>query len=105
MIKVSVLYPNSDGAKFDMDYYLNNHMRMVREKLGAACRNIGVDQGISGTQPGEKAAFIAMGHLFFDSADAFRNAFGPHASAIVADIPNYTNVQPTIVISEVKMWR
>ncbi len=36
MIKVSVLYPHSDGTSFDMDYYCNNHMPMVREKLGDA---------------------------------------------------------------------
>ena len=29
MIKVSVLYPNGSGAKFDMAYYLNSHMPMV----------------------------------------------------------------------------
>jgi hypothetical protein len=44
-----------------------------------------------------------MGHLYFDSTDAFQTAFAPHAQAIMADIPNYTNTQPTIQISEVKM--
>jgi len=39
----------------------------------------------------------------FDSADAFASAFGPHAQEILADIPNYTNTQPTIQISDVKM--
>ena len=36
MIKVSVLYPNSEGYSIDMDYYCNSHMPMIREKLGAA---------------------------------------------------------------------
>jgi uncharacterized protein (TIGR02118 family) len=35
--------------------------------------------------------------------EAFQSAFGPHSEAIMADIPNYTDVQPTIQISEVKM--
>jgi uncharacterized protein (TIGR02118 family) len=39
----------------------------------------------------------------FDSTDAFQTAFAPHAQAILADIPNYTNTQPTIQISEVKL--
>ena len=43
MITVSVMYPNSDGCKFDMSYYLDNHMPMVREKLGAACKNAAVE--------------------------------------------------------------
>ncbi len=29
--------------------------------------------------------------------------FGPHAQAIMADIPNYTDIQPVIQISDVKM--
>ena len=103
MVKVSVLYPNSAGCKFDMNYYLTKHMPMVQQKLGAACKSIAVEQGIAGGAPGAPATYVAMGHLYFDSADAFASAFGPHAQEILADIPNYTNTQPTIQISDVKM--
>ncbi len=44
-----------------------------------------------------------MGHLYFDSVEEFQTAFTPHAAEIMADIPNYTNIQPVIQISEVKM--
>jgi uncharacterized protein (TIGR02118 family) len=103
MIKVSVLYPNNEGAKFDMDYYCNKHIPMVRQKLGAACKDAAVEQGLAGATPGSRPAFIAMGHLYFDSVPAFQTAFGPHAEAIMADIPNYTDIQPTIQISDVKI--
>lgn len=36
MIKVTVLYPNIEGTKFDMEYYCNKHMPMVQQKMGAA---------------------------------------------------------------------
>jgi uncharacterized protein (TIGR02118 family) len=75
----------------------------VKQKLGTACKDMAVEQGIAGGAPGEPATYVAMGHLFFDSVDAFQAAFAPHAQAILADIPNYTNTQPTIQISEVKM--
>ena len=103
MIKVSVLYPNNEGAKFDMAYYLNKHIPMVKEKLGAACKGAAVEAGLSGAAPGTRATYIAMGHLYFDTVDAFQTAFGPHTQAIMGDIPNYTNTQPTIQISEVKL--
>ena len=103
MVKVSVLYPNSDAAKFDMNYYLTSHMPMVKQKLGAACKSMAVEQGIAGGGPGQPATYIAMGHLYFDTVEAFQAAFGPHAPAIMADIPNYTNTQPTVQISDVKM--
>ena len=103
MIKVSVFYPDREGSKFDMDYYCNSHIPMVREKLGAACKNAAVEQGIAGPTPGSRPAFIAMGHIYFDSVEAFQTAFGPHTEAIMADIPNYTDIQPTLQISEVKI--
>jgi uncharacterized protein (TIGR02118 family) len=103
MIKVSVLYPNNPGAKFDMDYYVTRHMPMVQQKCGAACKKMAVEHGIAGGAPGAPATYIAMGHLYFDSVDAFQQAFGPHAKEILSDIPNYTDTQPTIQISDVKM--
>jgi uncharacterized protein (TIGR02118 family) len=103
MIKVSVLYPNSEGSSFDMRYYLEKHIPMVRQKLGAPCKGVAVEQGIGGGAPGVPAAYSAMGHLYFESVEAFQAAFGPHSGPIMEDIPNYTNIQPTIQISEVRL--
>jgi len=103
MIKVSVLYPYSGGSKFDMAYYLQKHMPMVRQKLGTACKGISVEQGLAGEAAGAPPTYVAMGHLLFDSAEAFQAAFSPHAEEIMADIPNYTTIQPLIQISDVKM--
>lgn len=103
MIKVSVLYPAGNGHTFDMGYYLGTHMPMVRAKLGAALKGTAVDQGVSGDAPGTPPAFLAIGHLMFDSAESFRQAFEPHAQAILGDIPNYTNTQPTVQVSEVRL--
>ena len=103
MIKVSVLYPNNATSKFDMAYYLGKQIPMVQQKLGSALRGASVEQGLGGMQPGSAPAYLAMGHLLFDSVEAFQQAFGPHQQAIVGDIPNYTNTQPTIQVSEVKL--
>ena len=103
MIKVSVLYPNSEGCKFDMSYYVGKHMPMVRNKLGAACKDAAVEQGIAGGKPGAPATYIAMGHLYFDTVEEFQAALEPHAQELMADIPNYTDTQPVIQISEVKL--
>ena len=103
MIKVSVLYPQQDGSRFDMAYYCQTHIPMVREKLGAACKGASVEQGLRGGAPGSLPAYVALGHLLFDTIESFQMAFAPHASTIMADIPNYTTIQPIIQISEVKM--
>ena len=101
MIKVSVLYPKTPDSTFDIDYYRDTHMALVRDRLGSACKRTAIESGIAGGAPGEAPAYIAMGHLYFDSVDHFQEAFGPHAQEILGDIPNFTNVQPTVQISEV----
>lgn len=103
MIKVSVLYPNGPSAKFDMKYYVTHHMPMVREKCAPACRSIAAEGGLAGGDPGSPAPYIAIGHLTFDSVEAFQKAFTPHAKEIMADIPNYTNVQPIIQIAQITL--
>jgi len=100
MIKVSVLYANTAGKKFDRNYYAKTHMPMVQQKLGAPCRRIEIDYGLAGGAPGSAPPFFAIVHLYFDSVEAFQAAFSPHAEVILADIPNYTNVEPVIQISE-----
>lgn len=103
MIKVSVLYPNSPDAKFDMKYYLTSHMPMVKQKIGASLKGAAVDQGLGGGEPGSPPRYLAIGHLFFESIDAFQMAFATHGGPIIADVPNYTNTQPVIQVNEVKM--
>lgn len=103
MIKVAVLYPASPGSKFEMDYYLSVHIPLVREKLGAACQEVLVEQGMSGGEPGSSPAFVTMCHMTFASAEAFHAAFDPVAAVLVGDIPNYTDIKPIFQISEVKI--
>jgi uncharacterized protein (TIGR02118 family) len=103
MIRVSVLYPNTEGKIFDMEYYCSKHITMIREKVGAACKDVIVDQGLSGAQPGSKPNFVAWVHFLFDSLETFQSSFAPHIEKFSADIPNYTNIEPIFQISEVKL--
>jgi uncharacterized protein (TIGR02118 family) len=103
MIKVSVFYPHQPDAKFDMTYYCDHHIPMVRRLLGSAVKNAAVEQGLSGGTPGSLPLYVALGHMYFESIPAFVEAWTPHAAEILADIPNYTNLQPQFQISEVKL--
>jgi uncharacterized protein (TIGR02118 family) len=103
MIRVSVLYPDGPGARFDMGYYISKHMPMVKSKCGPACKSIAAEKGVAGGEPGSKATYVAIGYLTFDSVDAFQKSFGPHAGEILGDIPNYTNIKPIVQVSEVTL--
>ncbi|MBV8488616.1 MAG: EthD family reductase [Planctomycetaceae bacterium] len=103
MIKVSVMYPNTEGSTFDITYYCDRHIPLVLGLLGTAVKGAAVDQGIGGSAPGSPAPYLALGHLFFESVEAFQASFDPHAQVILGDIPNYTNTQPIIQVSEVRL--
>jgi len=103
MIRVSVMYPNKQGSHFDIAYYCTKHIPMLRQLLGAALVRVDVEEGISGATPDSPAAFLAIGHLSFESVEAFQKAFAPHASQVRGDVPNYTNSPPSIQISNVKI--
>jgi uncharacterized protein (TIGR02118 family) len=101
MIKVSVMYPNTPGARFNHEYYRDKHMPLVKARMGDACKSYTVDKGLAGGAPGAPATYVGMCHIFCDSIEAFQAGFGPHAKEIMADIANYTDQSPVIQISEV----
>lgn len=103
MIKVSVLYPNTDDLVFDKEYYINKHVALVSKRLGDALKNAQVDFGIAGGTPDSKAAFVVMTHMTFDSLESFQESFGPHSDEILSDIANFTNCEPQLQISEIKI--
>ena len=86
MIKVSVMYPNTPGARFDHEYYRDKHMPLVKSRMGDSCKYYTVDKGLAGGAPGAPATYVGMCHLFCDSVEAFQAGFGPHAKEIMADI-------------------
>ncbi|MFQ5933299.1 MAG: EthD family reductase [Dehalococcoidia bacterium] len=102
MIRVSVLYPNKPGAKFDHEYYATKHMKLVQDRVGSlGLVSAEVNKGLGGGAPGAPALFVAAGHLLFNSIGDFQKAFANHGQEIMADIPNYTDIQPQIQISEI----
>jgi uncharacterized protein (TIGR02118 family) len=101
MIKVDVMYPHREGARFDHAYYRDRHMPMVAEKLGDACKAWSVDKGLAGGAPGSPPPYVAKCALYFDSVEAFQSGMGRHGREIMADVPNYTDIAPVMQVSEV----
>jgi len=103
MIRMTILYPGKEGARFDWAYYLGTHIPLVRRRLGNVLKSISIEHGLAGVAPGAPAAFVALCHLTFDSMPAFQAAFASHAAELMADIPNYTAIEPVMQVSEVKV--
>ncbi|MES2107267.1 MAG: EthD family reductase [Bacteroidota bacterium] len=101
MIKVAILYPGGEGKTFDMNYYVNKHFPLLRTLCGDALKATAIDKGVAGSAPGAPIPFVAVGYLYFDTLEAYQNAMKTNVDKIRADIPNYTNIQPVIQVSEV----
>lgn len=102
MIKVSIFYPNGEGKTFNMDYYASKHMPMAKALFGESLKNASIDKGLANGAPGAPLPYLAIGYLYFESMAAFQQAMtGPAPGKLTADIPNFTNSQPLIQISEV----
>ena len=101
MIRVSVMYPHKEGARFDHEYYATKHMAIVRG-IGDALKKIEVDKGLGGGMPGAPAPFVSVGHLYFDSMESFQAGFAKIGAQAMADIPNFTDIQPQVQVAEVK---
>lgn len=102
MIRVSFLYPNEPGRKFDHEYFARKHMPLVQARMGSlGLIRFEVDRGIGGGTPDNKAPFVSACHLYFPSVDEFRKAVGAHGAELMGDVPNYTDIQPQMQISEI----
>ena len=102
MVRISVLYPNEPGKKFDHGYYAQKHLPLVMDRLKSfGMLRYEVDKGLAGGGPGAPAPFVAACHFYFNAAGDFQKGIGAHGKEIMGDIPNYTDIAPQIQISEI----
>lgn len=105
MIKVSALYPNGKDVRFDMKYYIEKHIPLSVKLLSThqSYHGVSVERGLSGIAPAEEPPYLALAHYFFGSAEGFQSAIAAEGEALLADVPNYTDIHPVFQISEVLM--
>lgn len=93
---VSVIYPNHDGAKFDVDYYLATHTPLVQAVWNPD--RIVLVQG-DGAATGGPAPFAMIGHFHFASAEAMGAAMAhPRMAELQADVANFTDITPVAML-------
>ena len=93
MIRLSVLYPSTDGASFDHDYYRDSHVPLACKTWGLDGAEI--DKGVDGP-------YVAAVHFTFDSLEAMGAAMGVEGTGdVMADVANYTDIAPVMQTSEI----
>ena len=101
LIKISVMYPYSEGKTFNMEYYETKHMPMVANFLGANLVKYTIEKGLASGIPNQPLPYMAIGTFYVKSLEEYQAAISPNRDAIRADFANYTNALPVILVSEV----
>jgi uncharacterized protein (TIGR02118 family) len=94
MYRIAILYPKTEGASFDHEYYQTSHMPMLADRLGDNCKSWGVDKVLDG--PFEAIGYVQVGDL-----GGFGATMNEHGAEILGDVPNYTTISPQLVVSEI----
>lgn len=101
LIKISVMYPYAEGNTFNMEYYETRHMPMVAKFLGSNLVKYTIEKGLASGIPNQPLPFMAIGTFYVKSLSDYQAAIAPNRDGIRADFPNYTNITPVILVSEV----
>jgi len=103
MMSVLVVYAGAPGARFDLDYYTSRHLPLVRRLLApVGMRSLTYVNDSAAGAAGAPPLFRLVAELRFDDMDATNRALGAHGPETQADIPNFTDVTPIILIGELK---
>lgn len=93
-MSLNVVYPNREGARFDVAYYRATHIPLAMKVMQAA--SVLLIEGVPNGSTAPPYAMIA--HFTFASADALKTALAnPGMADVRADIAKFTDITPTIM--------
>jgi uncharacterized protein (TIGR02118 family) len=98
MIRITLIYKRTDDSFFDFDYYVNHHISMSRRLLSdCGLTSIEVEKCVR-TLDGGASDIVCICHVDFESEESLSKALKVHGEEMMADFPNYTNIDPEIYV-------
>ena len=96
MVRLAIVYPDGEGKRFDLKYYIERHMAGARQMLAQyGLTRVEVDRPLA---PGPIAC---IGYFYFESLDGLQRGMDAHGGELIADVPNYTDITPQLYTGEV----
>ncbi|GIC94611.1 uncharacterized protein Aud_001940 [Aspergillus udagawae] len=98
---ITVVFPNDVDAKYDIDYYITNHMTLIEKhwsKYGL--------QGWSVTKyipslDGAAPVYAFGSQVYWESEEGMKKAFeSAEAAEIMGDVPHFSNKPPIFLIGQ-----
>lgn len=94
-MSLNVVYPNREGARFDLDYYRTTHIPLVMKVMQAT--DVMLIEGVpNGATP---PPYRMIAHIRFASAEALQAGLAnPGMADVRADIARFTDLTPTVMV-------
>jgi uncharacterized protein (TIGR02118 family) len=92
---LTILYPNSEGVRWDVEYYRTHHMPLIMKLYGKdAIKRFELRKGAAGQAPGSRPAYIGSVNIYINDQGAFDAAGKQHGPTLVKDVPHFSSVMP-----------
>lgn len=98
MIRVMILYPRVQGKKFDMEYYRNNHIPLLKERLEPL--KMEVESGLA--TMGMESPYLMVTHLTFKSIQHLAGKYFFNAHDLNEDQDKFTDLKPVFQVGEIE---
>ena len=100
-ITITVLYPNTPGSQFDVDYFVNTHIPLVEEHWSTrGLTSVRLLKGTATADPATPPPYQVITVLGFESLEAFRAAAKQSGAVVMGDVAKFTDVNPIVQINE-----
>jgi uncharacterized protein (TIGR02118 family) len=92
---LTIVYPNSEGVKWDVDYYRTHHMPLIMKLYGEkAIKRFELRKGEK-NMAGAKPDYIGTVNIYIADPKAFEDAGKQHGQTLRDDVPHFSSVMPT----------
>jgi uncharacterized protein (TIGR02118 family) len=97
VMSLNVIYPNHEGARFDIEYYRNTHIPQAMKVMKAD--RVVLIEGVP--SKGAPPAFAMICHFEFASAEALAaSGTAPGIEDVRADVAKFTDIKPVIMVGK-----
>jgi uncharacterized protein (TIGR02118 family) len=101
MVRVIGFYKWKRGARFDHQYYRTKHMAMARDLLQPlGLLKLESDEFLV-IGEAQEGVIIAATYAYFETPGAARAALAAAGPALLKSVPEYTDLLPELVMSQV----
>jgi uncharacterized protein (TIGR02118 family) len=93
---MTILYPAAEGVKFDADYYRDHHLKTIMSLYGKSISRFELRKVAPAAPGAPPVPYSAAVNIWISNLESFAAMNAKHGPTLVADLPNFTNSQPTI---------